>query len=87
LQDNQLGGCRLDPKNQGQNFSSGFLHSEILGQDEILCYAMIFALSPVHSDITRFRPWSLIAAIGNHLDRDEGISNTAQEPDTVDVFD
>jgi len=31
---------------------------------------LIFALSPVHSDIIRFRPWSPIAT-GNHLDRAE----------------
>jgi len=29
---------------------------------------LIVALSPGHSDITRFRPWSPIAT-GNHLDR------------------
>ena len=29
---------------------------------------LIVVLSPGHSDITRFRPWSLIAT-GNHLDR------------------
>jgi len=31
---------------------------------------LIVALSPGHSDITRFRPWSPIAT-GNHLDRAE----------------
>jgi len=35
---------------------------------------LIVALSPGHSDITRFRPWSPIAT-GNHLDRAEKISN------------
>ena len=35
---------------------------------------LIFALSPGHSDITRFRPWSPIAT-GNHLDRAEKIPN------------
>ena len=44
------------------------------------------ALSPGHSDITRFRPWSPIA-IGNHLDRAEKIPKAAQTTDTVDVFD
>jgi len=34
----------------------------------------IAALSPVHSDISRFRPWSPIAT-GNHLDRAEIITN------------
>jgi len=35
---------------------------------------LIVALSPGHSDITRFRPWSPIVT-GNHLDRAEKISN------------
>jgi len=35
---------------------------------------LIVALSPGHSDITRFRPWSPIAT-GNHLDRAEKIPN------------
>jgi len=35
---------------------------------------LIVALSPGHSDITRFRPWSPIAT-GNHLDSTEKISN------------
>jgi len=33
---------------------------------------LIVALSPHHSDLTRFRPWSPIAT-GNHLDRAEKI--------------
>ena len=47
---------------------------------------LIAALSPSHSDITRFRPWSPIAT-GNHLDRAEEIPNVAQTTETVDVFD
>jgi len=35
---------------------------------------LIVALSPGHSDITRFRPWSPIAT-GNNLDRAEKIPN------------
>ena len=46
----------------------------------------IVALSPGHSDITRFRPWSPIAT-GNHLDRAEKIPKFAQTIVTVDVFD
>ena len=47
----------------------------------------IVALSPGHSDITRFRPWSLIAT-GNYLDRAEKKNpNFAQIIGTVDVFD
>ena len=47
---------------------------------------LIVALSPVHSDITRFRPWPPIAT-GNHLDRSEKIPKVAQTTGTVDVFD
>jgi len=47
---------------------------------------LIVALSPDHSDITRFRPWSLIAT-GNNLNRAEKIPKVAQTTDTVDVFD
>jgi len=47
---------------------------------------MIVALSPGHSDITRFRPWSPIAA-GNHLNEAEKIPKFAETTGTVDVFD
>ena len=47
---------------------------------------LIVALSPGHSDITRFRPWSPIAT-GSHLDRAEKIPKVAQMIGTVDVFD
>ena len=47
---------------------------------------VIAALSPGHSDITRFRPWSPIAT-GNHLDCAEKIPKVAQTIGTVDVFD
>jgi len=46
----------------------------------------IVALSPGHSDITRFRPWSTIAP-ANHLDRAEKIPHFAQTTGTADVFD
>ena len=46
---------------------------------------LIVALSPGHSDITRFRPWSPIAT-GNHLDRAEKIPNVAQTTGTVEDF-
>jgi len=70
-------------KNIGENFSSGFLHSEFLGGG-VSRYAstpLIVTLSPGHSDITRFRP------TGNYLDRAEKIPKFAQTTDTVDVFD
>ena len=47
---------------------------------------LIVALSPGHSDITRFHPWSPIVT-GNHLDRAEKIAKVAQTTGTVDVFD
>jgi len=47
---------------------------------------LIVALSPGHSDVTRFRVWLLIAT-GNHLDRAEKIPKVAQTIGTVDVFD
>ena len=47
---------------------------------------LIVALSPGHSDITRFRPWPPIAT-GNHLDRAEKIPKVAQTTSTADVYD
>jgi len=47
---------------------------------------LIVSLSPGHSDINRFRPWSPIAT-GNHLDRVEKNPKVAQMTVTVDVFD
>jgi len=46
---------------------------------------LIVALSPSHSDLTRFSPWSPIAT-GNHLDCAEKIPKVAQMTD-IDVFD
>ena len=47
---------------------------------------LIVTLSPGHSDITRFRPWSPVAT-GNHLDRAEKIPKVAQTNGNVKVFD
>ena len=47
---------------------------------------LIVALSPGHSDITRFRPWSPIAT-GNPLDPAEKIPKFPQTTGTVAVFD
>ena len=44
---------------------------------------LIVALSPDHSDITRFRS----TATGNNLDRAEKIPKFSQTAGTVDVFD
>ena len=47
---------------------------------------LIVALSPGHSDITMFCPWSPITT-GNHLDRTQKIPKVAQMTGTIDVFD
>ena len=47
---------------------------------------VIVALSPGHSDTTRFHPLLPIAT-GNHLDRAEKIPKVAQTNGTVNVFD
>jgi len=44
---------------------------------------LIVALSPGHSDITRFRSWSSIAT-GNHLDHAEKVPKVAQTTGTFD---
>ena len=72
LDDNQWAGCCLDPpKNWGENFSSGFLQSEFFGAGWAAMpplHSLLLLLSPGHSDIIRFRPWSTIAT-GSHFDR------------------
>ena len=72
LENNQWRGCRLDPKNRGENFSSGFLHSDFFGggMSRYGATPVTVALSLGHSDIIMFRPWSPIAT-GNHLNRAE----------------
>ena len=65
----------LIPKNRGRRelFQRIFWARNFLGRGGVSRYAatpLIVALSPGHSDITRFRPWSPIAT-GNHLDRAE----------------
>ena len=75
------------PKNRGKDFSSGFLHSDFLGggMSNNAAAPLIFLLSPSPSDITRFRPRSLIVT-GNHLDRAEKIKKVAQATGTIDFF-
>ena len=77
-------------KNRGENFSSGFLHSEFFWEGGVSRYAatsVIVALSAGRSDTlkTRFRPWSPIAT-ANHLNRAEKIPKFAQTAGTVGVF-
>jgi len=78
----------LIPKNQGENFSSGFLCSEFFwgGVSRYAATPLVAALYSGHSDITRFLPWSLIVT-GNHLDHAEKIPKVAQMTGTIDVFD
>ena len=79
---------RFATKNRGENFFSGFLRSEIFGggMSRYAATPLIVALSPGHTDTTRFRPWSPIAT-GNLLDRAEKTPKVAQTTGTVDVFD
>ena len=62
----------LYQKIEARNFSSGFFHSEYFGGglSRYAATPLIFALSPGHSDITRFRPRSTIAT-RKHSDRAE----------------
>ena len=48
----------LIPKNLGENFSSGFLHSEFFlgGVSRYAAIPLTVALSPDHSHVTRFHP-------------------------------
>jgi hypothetical protein len=71
LEDNQRGESRLAPKNRAGRellqriFAPGFFLGRV---SRYAAIPLIVALSPGHSDITRFRS-------GNHLDRAELISN------------
>jgi hypothetical protein len=72
---------------KASNFQLIFALAIIWG--EVSRYAatpLIFALSPGHSDITRFLPLSPIGT-GNHLDQAEEIPSIAQTTGTVDIFD
>ena len=62
------------PKNRGENFASGFLYTELFwcGVSRYVATPMIVVWSPGHSNITMFRPRSLIAT-GYNLDRAEKI--------------
>ena len=77
LEGNEWRWCRLDPpKNGGENFRADFCTLNFLGGGQS-CYGatqLIVALSPGHSDITKFRPRSAFAK-GNHLVCVEKYSN------------
>ena len=83
-----MGGCLLDPKKSRRELFQWIFALGIFwgGVSRYAATPLIVALSPGHSDITRFRPWSPIAT-GNHLDRAEKIPKVAQTTGTVDVFD
>jgi hypothetical protein len=88
LEDNQRGGCCLDPKNSRQEF---FFFFFVLRNfwGKVSHYAatpVIVALPPDHTDITRFHPWSPIMT-GYHSDHAKKIPKFAQTTDTVDTFD
>ena len=67
--------AELIPKIKAIPFPANFCTRNFWGRVEPLCrHSIVVALSPDHSDITRFRPWSPIAT-GNHLDRAKKIPN------------
>ena len=79
----------LIPKIEARTFPADFCTRNFLGRVGVRRYAatpLIVTLSPGHSDITRFRPWSPIAK-RNHLDSVEKNPKVAQTTGTVDVFD
>ena len=65
-----------------RNFALGIFGG---GVSRYAAIPLIVALSPGHSDITRFRPLSPIAT-GNHLDRKEKIPKFAHTTSTVEFL-
>jgi len=88
LEDNKLGGCRLDSKKSRREIFQRIFVLGIIwgGVSRYAATSLIVALSSGYSDITRFRPWPTIAT-GNHLDRAEKIPEVCQTNGTTDVFD
>ena len=87
LEDNQWGGCLLDPKKSRRVLFQRFYTLGIFW-DWVSSYAVtpfFVTLSPGHTNTTRFRSWSSIAT-GNHLDRAEKIQKVAQTTDTADFL-
>ena len=77
----------LIPKIEMRSFPANICNRILFGSG-LSCYAatqLIVVLSPVHSDITKFRSWSAFAT-GNHLDCVEKIPNVVQTTGNVDVF-
>ena len=78
--DNHWGGCCLDPKKSRREIFQRIFALGIFwgGVSRYAATPVIVALSPGHSDITRFRPWSQIAT-GNCLDRAEKKSKSCSD--------
>jgi len=84
------GGCRLDLKKSRRELFQRIFALGIFFFGGVSRYAatpMIVALSPGHSDITRFRPCHQSRPTGNNLQSAEKIPKVAQTTGTVDVFD
>jgi hypothetical protein len=65
----------LIPKIRDENYSADFCTRNIFWLGEPLCRPpLMFALSPGHSDINKFRSWSTIET-GNQFNRTEKIPN------------
>ena len=87
LEDDQWGDYPFDPKKSLRDilqriFALGIIWGEV---SRYAATALIFTLSPAHSDITRFRAWSPNST-GNYLDNAEKIPNFDEATGTVDVF-
>jgi len=87
LEDNQYGGCHLDPKKSRHELFQWIFALGIFwgGVSQYAATPLIVALSPGHGDITRFHPWSPITT-GHHLDHAEKIPKLAQMTVTGDIF-
>jgi len=75
-----MGGCRLDKKKTEERMFPAVFCTQNFW-DGVSRYAAIpltAALSPGHSDVTRFRPWSPIET-GNHLDHAEKNSKSCSD--------
>jgi hypothetical protein len=78
----------LIPKNRGENFSRGFLHPEFFWVDgsRYAATTFIVTLSPGHSDIIRFRPWSTIVPERKSFSSRQKNSKVDKKTGTVDGF-
>jgi len=74
---------KIEARNFQRIFALGIFWGEV---SRYAATPLIVALSPIHSHMTRFPPWSPVAT-GNHLDRAEEIPNVAQTAGAVEVFD